>query len=132
MESVIFARIKELCDEKHITINKLESELGMSQYSIGRWKNATTPTIDKISKIADYFHVSIDYLVGASNVRSTADDILGDPDYITLQRARERMTAKDKNRMMGILKIGFDYAFSNEEKSDGKKSVLYCVYGKIH
>ena len=47
-----------------------------------------------------------------------------DPDYITLQRARERMTAKDKNRMMGILKIGFDYAFSNEEKSDGKKSVL--------
>lgn len=112
MESVIFARIKELCDEKHITINKLESELGMSQYSIGRWKNATTPTIDKISKIADYFRVSIDYLVGASNVRSTADDILGDPDYITLQRARERMTAKDKNRMMGILKIGFDYALA--------------------
>ena len=77
MDSVIFTRIKELCAENNITINKLESELGMSQYSIGRWKSSTSPTIDKISKIAEYFHVSIDYLVGASNVRSTADTMLG-------------------------------------------------------
>lgn len=124
MESVIFTRIKELCDERHISINKLETELGMSQYSIGRWKNSTSPTIDKISKIADYFHVSIDYLVGATDVRSTVDDILGDPDYITLQRARERMSDRDKNRMMGILKIGFDYAFSDEDNPDKSKSVL--------
>lgn len=124
MDSIIFTRIKELCEENNITINKLESELGMSQYSIGRWKNSTSPTIDKISRIAEYFHVSIDYLVGASNVRSTADTVLGDPDYITLQRARERMTAQDKDRMMGILKIGFDYAFSDEDKKREKKSVL--------
>ena len=32
MDSVIFTRIKELCAENNITINKLESELGMSQY----------------------------------------------------------------------------------------------------
>lgn len=125
MDSVIFTRIKELCAENNITINKLESELGMSQYSIGRWKNSTCPTIDKISKIAEYFHVSIDYLVGASNVRSTADTMLGDPDYITLQRARERMTDRDKDRMMGILKIGFDYAFSDDDNGPKqKKSVL--------
>lgn len=125
MDSIIFTRIKELCAENNITINKLETELGMSQYSIGRWKNSTCPTIDKISKIAEHFHVSIDYLVGASNVRSTADTMLGDPDYITLQRARERMTEQDKNRMMGILKIGFDYAFSDDEDSlKQKESVL--------
>lgn len=102
MDSVIFTRIKELCAENNITINKLESELGMSQYSIGRWKSSTSPT----------------------NVRSTADTMLGDPDYITLQRARERMTEQDRNRMMGILKIGFDYAFSDENDPQQKKSVL--------
>ena len=117
-------RIRQLCQNRNITINKLESELGMSQYSIGRWKSSTSPTIDKISKIAEYFHVSIDYLVGASNVRSTADTMLGDPDYITLQRARERMTEQDRNRMMGILKIGFDYAFSDENDPQRKKPVL--------
>ena len=120
MDSIIFTRIKELCAENNITINKLETELGMSQYSIGRWKNSTCPTIDKISKIAQFFHVSIDYLVGTSNVRTTADAILEDPDYITLQRARERMTDQDKDRMMGILKIGFDYAFSDDNSSSHK------------
>ena len=36
MDSIIFTRIKELCAENEITVNKLETELGMSQYSIGR------------------------------------------------------------------------------------------------
>ena len=63
MDSIIFTRIKDLCAENDITVNKLETELGMSQYSIGRWKNATSPTIEKISKIAKYFDVSIDYLL---------------------------------------------------------------------
>lgn len=30
MDSVIFTRIKELCAENNITINKLESELGLA------------------------------------------------------------------------------------------------------
>ena len=68
MDSVIFTRIKELCAENNITINKLESELGMSQYSIGRWKSSTSPTIDKISKIAEYFNVSIDYLLENTDI----------------------------------------------------------------
>ena len=33
MDSIIFTRIKELCAENEITVNKLETELGMSQYS---------------------------------------------------------------------------------------------------
>ena len=88
MESIIFTRIKELCVENDITVNKLESELGMSQYSIGRWKNATSPTIDKISKIAKYFNVSIDYLVGATDIRTPMDT---------------------------IMKAGFDFAFSDDK-----------------
>ena len=46
MDSIIYTRIKELCSENGITINKLEAELGMSQYSIGKWKITTTPSID--------------------------------------------------------------------------------------
>ena len=117
MDSIIYTRIKELCAENDMTINKLETEMGMSPASIAKWKRSVSPTIEKISKIASYFHVSIDYLVGASDIRSTADTMAGDPDCITLQRARERMTDQDRSRMMGILKIGFDYAFS-DDKSD--------------
>ena len=89
--------------------------MGMSTSSISKWKHTVSPTIDKIARIANYFNVSIDYLVGASNIKCTADALADDPDYISLQRARERMTDKDKTRMMGILRIGFDYAFSDED-----------------
>jgi transcriptional regulator with XRE-family HTH domain len=120
MESVIFTRVKELCAENNITISRLESELGVGQYTIARWKNTTCPTIDKISKVANYFNVSIDYLVGASDVRSTSGYILSDPDSISIQRAMERMTDQDKDRMMGVLKAGFDYAFV-DKKDDPKQ-----------
>ena len=124
MDSIIFSRIKELCAENNITLNKLEAEMGMSASSISKWKHSVSPTIDKIAKIASYFNVSIDYLVGVSDIKSTADTLAGNPDYISLQRARERMTDKDKTRMMGILRIGFDYAFSDEDIPPQKKSVL--------
>lgn len=116
MDSIIYTRIKELCTEKGITLNRLENELGMSTTSISKWKNSVSPTIDKLARIASYFHVSIDYLVGVSDIRTTADDMAGDPDYISLQRARERMNDRDRERMMGILRIGFDYAFSDTDK----------------
>lgn len=115
MDSIIYSRIRELCADNGVTINKLETEMGMSAGSISKWKHSVSPTIDKISKIANYFNVSIDYMVGASAIRSTADTLVGDPDYISLQRARERMTERDRSRMMGILRIGFDYAFSDED-----------------
>lgn len=117
MESIIFTRIKELCVENDITVNKLESELGMSQYSIGRWKNATSPTIDKVSKIAKYFNVSIDYLVGATDIRTPMDTMMKDQDFISIQRAREQMSDRDRKRMMIMLRAGFDFAFSDDKSS---------------
>ncbi len=124
MDSIIYSRIRELCADKGITINKLEAEMGMSVGSISKWKHSVSPTIDKISRVANYFNVSIDYMVGASEIRSTADALAGDSDYISLQRARERMSERDKSRMMGILRIGFDYAFSDEDMPQKAKSVL--------
>lgn len=118
MDSIIYTRIKELCAENGITINKLENAIGMSQYSIGKWKNTTTPTIDKISRIAKYFNVSIDYLVGATDIRSSINDLMQDRDFVSLQRARERLSERDKSRMMAMLRIGFDYAFSDEDNNE--------------
>ena len=71
----------------------------------------------RCAKIAKYFDVSIDYLVGATDIRTPIDTVMCDQDFVSLQRARERMTDRDKSRMMAMLKVGFDYAFS-DEKSD--------------
>lgn len=55
--------IKNLIKEKKITLNKLENELGLSQGSIRHW-DEKPPSYDKIQKVANYFGITIDELVG--------------------------------------------------------------------
>ncbi|MGW6194004.1 helix-turn-helix domain-containing protein [Bacillus cereus] len=59
----IVDRIKKLCKEHKITIAELERRIQLSNGQIRKWDNQT-PGVDKIQKVADYFDVSIDFLLG--------------------------------------------------------------------
>lgn len=57
-------RIKELRKVRRITQLKMALDLHMSQNTISRYENGERePGIAELIRIADYFHVSIDYLV---------------------------------------------------------------------
>lgn len=118
MESVLYQRIKELCSQKGITIARLESDLGFGNSSIKKWEKMCSPSVDKIIKVASYFNVSVDYLLGRTDIIGSASEIIGDEDIISFQRARQKMTQKDRDRMMQMLRLGFEYAFGedNEDK----------------
>ena len=60
--TTILDKIKELCSQRGISIAQLEKDLGFSNKSLFAWKD-TNPGIDRVKKVADYFGVSIDYLV---------------------------------------------------------------------
>ena len=60
---MIFDRISKLCKEKGVTVAKLERETGISNGTISRW-STSSPTVDKLRKVADYFGVSVDSLIG--------------------------------------------------------------------
>lgn len=64
----MFERVKELCEERNISIRELERQLGYSRNTLYSLKNQT-PGIDKVVKIADYFNVSTDYLLGRTDVK---------------------------------------------------------------
>ena len=55
-------RIKALCKEHGISMNKLEETLGFGKGYLSKL-GSSTPNTHKIKKIADYFHVSVDYLM---------------------------------------------------------------------
>lgn len=115
MASIVYERIKRLCAKKGITIAKLESDLSFGNASIKKWEKMSSPSIDKVVKVATYFDVSIDYLMGRSDIEISMSELVGDEDIISFQRARERMSPKDREKMMAMLKLGFEYAFSDEE-----------------
>lgn len=57
-------RLKELREKKKITQQKLAIELNMSQNTISRYENGIREADYKsLIAIADYFNVSIDYLL---------------------------------------------------------------------
>lgn len=61
-------KIKELRQQKGITQVKLSKIIGVSRSAISMYEiNASQPDYDIISKIADYFGVSVDYLLGREN-----------------------------------------------------------------
>lgn len=55
-------RINLLCDEHNTTFAEVERKCELSNGSIRRW-DKNTPSTDKLQKIAEYFNVSIDYLL---------------------------------------------------------------------
>lgn len=58
-------RIRELRAARGISQVKLGSALGVSKQSISNWENDNIqPSIDMLIKIAAYFSVSTDYLLG--------------------------------------------------------------------
>lgn len=63
-------RIKELRNEQHITQLKMALDLNMSQNTISRYENGERePGIAELIRIADYFQVSVDYLLGRTDKR---------------------------------------------------------------
>jgi hypothetical protein len=56
------AIIKSLCDEKGINIFTLEKTLGIANGNIRRW-DVSKPNIEKVAAVADYFGVTVDYLL---------------------------------------------------------------------
>lgn len=63
-------RLRLLLAETNTTQPMIAEAIGVSRQAIGQWKDGNTlPDIVSLAKIADYFNVSSDYLLGRSDVR---------------------------------------------------------------
>ncbi|MDH6364656.1 transcriptional regulator with XRE-family HTH domain [Enterococcus sp. PF1-24] len=59
----VLTRIKDLAHERNISLAELERRTGLSSGSITKW-GKSSPSVDKLEKIANFFDVSLDYLYG--------------------------------------------------------------------
>lgn len=65
----LFERIKELCNERQISMRSLEKNCNLSNGSIIKWKNSI-PSAESLQRIADYFGVRVDWLQGTSEYKT--------------------------------------------------------------
>lgn len=73
----ILDRIQELCKKKGINPSRLEVELDFGKGTLYKW-DKSSPSTDKANRVAEYFGVSVDYLLGKTNnpdINKSYDDI---------------------------------------------------------
>lgn len=66
---MLYQNIVVLCKGKGISIAKLEKETGLGNGTVGRWEKSS-PSVENVKKVADYFEVSVDYLISQSAAQS--------------------------------------------------------------
>ena len=70
-------RIKYLRQSRELNQVQLADKLGVKKQSISNWENDNImPSIDMLIKIADFFHVSTDYLLGREMQETNAPHLL--------------------------------------------------------
>ena len=84
-----FDRVKELSQKRGISLSKLEETLGLGKNSIYALKR-NQPSAERLQEIADYFNVSIDYLLGHST------DSINSPLEIELLRVFRSLTVEQQ------------------------------------
>lgn len=71
-------KILELMKNKGINAAKLTTECGLNHSALTEWKKGKAkPSIDALSKIAQYFGVSVDYLLGIEKPNTAQPTITG-------------------------------------------------------
>lgn len=74
----IFERLRI---EKKVSVYRVSKETGVPQSTLSAWKAGNyTPKQDKLKKIADYFGVSVEYLMGESENRQKEKPALSKKD----------------------------------------------------
>lgn len=108
--------IKDLCKNKGVSVNKLESDLGFAKGYVSKL-DKSIPNSAKLNSISEYFNVSLDFLM---NGKEPADNTRA------LTSRDERDIAKDLNRIMDKIKNGEDgpLHYNGEEIDPASLSLL--------
>lgn len=72
VDMTAFDRLKKLCDEQGISVNTLEERIGLGRNTLYSWKKKT-PSGTNLIKVADYFDVQTDFLLGRSDKKRYYD-----------------------------------------------------------
>lgn len=113
-------RIAELRKEKHLNQVGLAMKLNVSQKMISAYENGThQPSIGTLIQMSNIFDVSVDYIIGNSNVRTPADKFatsgLTDSE-IELLDIFKTLNKEDRQKAIGILFALKNYDIYSTEK----------------
>lgn len=115
--NIVMNRIKELRKEKGMTQAELAKILNVSDRSVGFYETGERdPDTETLNKLANFFDVSVDYLLGRTDIRNP---------YIPDDYAKKyKVTKRDLTQYEDFVQHA-NIFFMNDEVSDEDKEALF-------
>lgn len=111
-----------LCREKGISPTRATVEIGLSRTIGTKWKKTgATPQGDTLQKIADYFGVSVDYLLGneekpAATEDSELEELLKDELIAFYGEVKESLDQNDIEDLKTFMRMKAEIKKNREKK----------------
>lgn len=117
-------RLRELRKSKNLTQKQVAKEINVSAQSYGYYENwINKPDPETLVKLADFFDVSIDFLVGRSDDFDNVTVVSKAPNGSTPQEEEllkffRGINANDK---LSVLRVARSFYLEEQEKKESKK-----------
>lgn len=117
----------KLMEEKGLTPYRVAKETGVTQATLSRWKTGkVNPSLETLQILAEYFHVSIDYLTGkSSEEKEKASNTQKAP---ALNKRDERDIKRKMEEMLDLFNSDEALMFDGEPLDDETRQLLKDSY----
>ena len=117
-EQKMYEIFEKLMKAKGVTPYRVFKETGVSQSSLSDWKRGRSiPKIDKLKKIAAYFGVSVNYLMGDPEEEQKETPTLTKKDERDISKKMQETLAQLEEQQSGLM-------FDGEPLDDETKELL--------
>ena len=117
----------KLLEEKGLTPYRVAKETGVTQATLSRWKTGkVNPSLETLQILAEYFHVSIDYLTGKSSEEK--EKVSNTQKAPALNKRDERDIKKKMEEMLDLFNSDEALMFDGEPLDDETRQLLKDSY----
>ena len=97
----MLSNLKILRQKFDVTQNQLAEAIGVSQQSINKYENHNVqPDLDTLIRMADFFHTSVDYLIGHCNPEDENEFRLSDDEVKLVSQYRQLTLSQQESIRM--------------------------------
>ena len=109
---MFYERLKTLASERKKSFNQIEKDLNYGKNTLYRYK-VQNPTQERLLELAEYFDVSVDYLLGRDETVSKLNDDLTEEEnelVAAFRMEREDMSPEEQAKFNEAIKDLMKYA----------------------
>ena len=123
----MYERFAILLEENGLSTYRFSKETGIPQTTLSSWKTGgSSLKVDKLEKIADYFHVSVDWLLGKTDDRQGYAGIEmfvreGQPKFASQQ-------PKDLKKLLKDEKIALNGRLMTDEDKEKMYKIIEAAF----